>query len=204
MLVDQRRETCVRCERSNYMCHWFKPPAIFIFHNPATREVSLSASSSSFTDERNASPSFKNRWASRPSLGVTLPLNAFKDNIVISHLLERLSLHLPRCTGDALPMDAVFEKQNLSSNGYISGLCLAEALFANVQKDSRMVTSSLATYSVALRNLRKDLNLVGQGNRLQGYLNLWSCVFLVLREMVSPSSATDWMQHSRGMGILVS
>lgn len=137
-------------------------------------------------------------------VGCPIPLTAFKDNIVVSHFLERFSMNLPSFADDAPPLNAVFKEQSPSSTIYISGMSLAEALFANVQKDFEMVNRSLETYGLALRNFRRTLKLVKKGDRSQAYIHIWSCLFLGLREMVNPSSTTNWTQHGRGMGILVS
>lgn len=136
----------------------------------------------------------------------SVPLNAFKDEIVICHLLERFSIGLgPSMMGaaDAPTMTAVLMSQDAKSNAYISGLGVAEAFFGRVQKVHGMVDHSAELYGQALRSLRDDLQMVDKtAARAKAYMNLWTCVFLGLYEMVSTSGASNWMQHSHGLGAL--
>ncbi|CEJ89978.1 hypothetical protein VHEMI05791 [[Torrubiella] hemipterigena] len=136
----------------------------------------------------------------------TVPLNAFKDEIVICHLLEKFSIGLgPSMAGvtDAPTMASVLTSHNANSNAYISGLGLAEAFFGHVQKVDGMTEHASELYGQALRNLRDDLQLTDQKvARSRAYMNLWSCVFLGLYEIVAASGQSSWMQHSKGMGIL--
>lgn len=104
---------------------------------------------------------------------------------------------------DAPTMTGVLMSQDAKSNAYISGLGLAEAFFGRVQKVHGMVDHSAELYGQAMRSLRDDLQIVDRSAaRARAYMNLWTCVFLGLYEMVSTSGSSNWMQHSRGFGAL--
>lgn len=106
---------------------------------------------------------------------------------------------------DAPTMASVLTSHNANSNAYLSGLGLAEAFFGRVQKVDGMTEHASELYGQSLRNLRDDLQLTDQKvARSRAYMNLWSCVFLGLYEIVAASGQSSWMQHSKGMGILVS
>lgn len=137
-----------------------------------------------------------------------LHLDGFREDIVISHLITKLAIglgqRLPRGT-DAPTMAAVLLSRNGQSVAYLSGLGLAEAFFGRIHKVDGMLDHSALLYGQALRSLRDDLQLVDQGAaRSRAYLNLWSSLFLGMYEVVSSSSLSNWLEHSRGISALVS
>ncbi|KAJ2977083.1 hypothetical protein NQ176_g4577 [Zarea fungicola] len=59
------------------------------------------------------------------------------------------------------------------------------------------------TYGRALRHLRKDFETAGKWTSAQTFVALWACEFLALYELINPTSPCNWMDHGRGMGLLV-
>lgn len=137
-----------------------------------------------------------------------MQLHGFKDEIVISHLLEKFRIgfagKFSRGT-DAPTMRAILTTGKGQSNAYLSGLGLAEAFFGRTQKVNDLVFHSAELYGRALRNLRDDLQLTDKSlAQERAYMNIWNCVFLGLYELVTSTNASNWLQHTRGVAALVS
>lgn len=138
----------------------------------------------------------------------TMQLHGFKDEIVISHLLEKFRIgfagKFSRGT-DAPTMRAILTTGKGQSNAYLSGLGLAEAFFGRTQKVKDLIFHSAELYGRALRNLRDDLQLTDKSiAQERAYMNIWNCVFLGLYELVTSTNASNWLQHTRGVAVLVS
>lgn len=134
-------------------------------------------------------------------------VGGFKDNIVISHLLVKFQVimagALPRNT-DAPTIPAIFFNNNRTTTAYTSGLSVAEALFARLHGDEDMLCHSAMLYGTALKRLRGDIQQIEQDEvKARSYMNLWSSVFLRLYELMTASTPTSWLEHSRGLSALV-
>lgn len=136
-----------------------------------------------------------------------MPLNGFKNDIVISHLMKKLSINVMddiSTQGDIKMMSTVLSSHDECSTAYMSGLSVAEALFGRLYQVEDMVEHSAYVYGQALRQLRNDLHTHKSTDRTRAYINLWSCLFLGVYEMVCSSNPTNWLKHSRGVSALVS
>lgn len=225
-LSDERRPICSRCEQGKHECLGYIKPFVFLSQdfNIPTPSASQSSSSARSIPKKPPSRPFSHcseseaaaadltvlafRAAStqcQAKICDSLPLNAFQSKMVISYLLECFSLRLPcNSAGDAPTMDVMVSSKYVSSSAYLAGLGLAEAFFGHMQKSSCLLTRSVETYGRALRHLRKDFETAGKWTSAQTFVALWACEFLALYELINPTSPCNWMDHGRGMGLLVS
>jgi hypothetical protein len=145
-----------------------------------------------------------------------MPLTAFKEDIVIAYLMTKFLMGPPEAFlhgADVYTTNAVLLTRDASA-AYTSGLSLAEAFFGRMHKLDDMTAHSAKLYSKALRRLQRDLQNRPAAAALRqqhsggggdaAYLNLWSSLFLGLYEMVLGATALNWLQHSIGVGVLVS
>lgn len=140
-----------------------------------------------------------------------LSLHGFRDDIVISHMLVKLShgLGVRTSPGDAPTMAAALHHtpDGEPSAAFMAGLGLSEAFFGKIHKVKSLVEHSALLYGSALGRLRDDLQKIDQAAvRQRAYQNLWSSVFLGMYELVaaSSSSPSSWLDHARGVSALVS
>lgn len=136
-------------------------------------------------------------------------MRAFKDQLVISHLISKLSIDSASsgllCGTDAPSMFAVLTSGDHSSVAYLSGLSFAEALFGRVHKLDDMLRHSTQLYSHALQRLRHELLSTNKEvARSRAYMNIWSVVLLGMYELVSSTNFDQWLEHSRGLATLAS
>ena len=146
---------------------------------------------------------------SRTPLGVFIPLNAFQEDMVISHLLAKLyrppTCIAPRSSGDTGLIDVLIYG-NRRSAAHVAMLSVGQAFFGRVIGLSHMVTESRLRYVEALHCIQKELaasSHLARGS-MQWLTGLWCCSFLGMYEMICSSSSTAWIQHSRGLAALVS
>ncbi|RFU35540.1 hypothetical protein B7463_g772, partial [Scytalidium lignicola] len=133
----------------------------------------------------------------------TINLNAFKENILISHLLKNLFVEY---TNTKLHNDCdswilyALQKQDTDSTSYVSALALAAAFFGRVQKDMAVLEQGTRNYGRALRQLKTDL---GYPERAATYFTVSSALLLSIYELVVFSNISGWLEHFNGIGILV-
>lgn len=229
--TDERRPTCVRCDKGHYTCLGYDKPLIFVHHGPNQPSI-VSATEAGLTGEskrkkvtrcKNGASGnttlIKAHSDSTPSpatipqgdvgfVGRDLDLSGFADDIVIAHLLSKFGIGFGKYASraaDAPTMAGVLTSRNNASSAYLSGLGLAQAFFGSIHKDDAMVRQSAMLYGKALTSLRGDLQLADQKlARSRAYMNLWTCVFLGLYEMVLSAEPSNWLQHVMGVSALVS
>lgn len=139
----------------------------------------------------------------------SLNLSAFSQDIVLSYMISTLSgtfLHGPRAP--EIPEDApsfltILSSKNRDSPAFICGLSAAEALFGHMHGDKSMVHHSCNLYDQALHRFQRDLEMLGShGGWAQHYVAIWSCLFLVLYELLSGMGPINWVHHSLGIAAL--
>ncbi|KPM38736.1 hypothetical protein AK830_g7839 [Neonectria ditissima] len=137
------------------------------------------------------------------SIPSTPSLAAFKNDIVICHLLLKLSMSSPEnfAHGDTTTISAVLYSPNTTTAAYTSGLSVAEAFFGRLYKIDDMLHHSAHLYGQALQKLREEMQDPSRSAD-RAYANLWGCLFLGIYEMVSNSSPESWLAHSRGISTL--
>ncbi|KAJ6779735.1 hypothetical protein PWT90_02078 [Aphanocladium album] len=133
-------------------------------------------------------------------------LDGFRDGIVISHLLLKFQAIVEGNTpgaSDAPTFAGIFLAGDRKSTAYISGLSVAEALFGRMHCDETLIQHSGILYGRGLKRLQSDLlNMEKQEVRARSYMNLWSSTFLGMYEMMTASTPTSWLEHSRGLSAL--
>ena len=158
--------------------------------------------------ERSDSSSTGASTIEGPAISPNFHLGAYRDQIVMSHLMSQLAIRLDNGHSpgvDAPTISTILTNSNSKSIAYMAGLSCAEALFGRVYKLSDMVDHSVQLYDQTLRGLRKDLQFFSREmSHSRAYDNLWSTVLLGMYELVSPAGPSKWLEHSRGLSALVS
>ncbi|KAK7212867.1 hypothetical protein V2G26_020045 [Clonostachys chloroleuca] len=139
----------------------------------------------------------------------SLTLSAFSQEIVLSYMISTLSdtfLHssrAPEIPEDAPSFLTVLSTKNRDSPALICGLSSAEALFGHMHGDKSMVRHSSTLYGQALHRFQRDLEMLGShGGWAQHYVAIWSCLFLVLYELLAGMGPVNWVHHSLGIAAL--
>lgn len=212
---DERQPQCLRCEKSKRQCLGYEKVFIFIpspgaglksgESSPSTCTTVKCAKESQIHLEPCAGPVSR----SHTPLGAFIPLNAFQEDIIISHLLAKL-YKSPTSTVEQGPGDTelinVLAYGNRRSAAHVAIMSVGKAFFGRVNNLGRMVTESRSHYLEALHRVQDELSVscyLDKGS-LQWLTVLWCCSFLGMYEMMCSSSSTAWIQHSRGLAALVS
>ncbi|KAF4998610.1 hypothetical protein FGRMN_2936 [Fusarium graminum] len=170
---------------------------IFVNDSPATPKTSQSP-----VDEPafHLSPN-SHISASSDNVPPTLALHGFRNEIVLSFLVEKLFVQVQSPPDDESSITRLL-LWNRDSTGYLSGLCLAEALFSSMHHLSDMKSHASMLYGKAVERLKIEL---GDGDKISASLpcaTIWSAVFLGIYEMVSADSISSWLKHSHGVAAL--
>ncbi len=197
---------CDRCKKGYHYCLGYDESRIFV------NQTLEPSSASKRTDISEYDEVEKTKALTKTS--PTMPLTAFKDDIVISYLMAKFHItmepQLPTIAHahtDTPTLAAVLCDKNMTSSAYISGLCLSEALFARMHNLNDMAAHSVELYGQALSQLQQDLRNAKNGCAHVGrrpYGSLWSSLLLGLYEMVSSAIPQNWLEHVRGAAALVS
>lgn len=194
-----------------------------MFLDETTSTISLQKSRSRATASRDPSPGCRSDGSKRGyeengllvpvsftvpkrvSISESLHLTAFKDNILISHLLKKFSVELSSSRqqhGDGPWILYALQSREASSTPYNSVLSLAASFYGRVNQEKTILDYSARTYGVALRQLKSDLEDVEQTDK--SLTAMLSSLLLSMYELVAFSHRSGWLQHFNGIGVLVS
>ncbi|CAG9990516.1 unnamed protein product [Clonostachys byssicola] len=216
---DEKRPVCDRCRRGFHVCLGYDTIPIFVFEDK--RLGKPVPSSQTFQSERSLTASCmaednraiqKHPGLLASEIPASLNLSAFSQDIVLSYMISTLSdtflqgSTAPEIHGvneDAPSFLTVLSSKNRDSPAFICGLSSAEALFGHMHGDKCMVRHSSSLYDQALRRFQRDLEMLGShGGWAQHYVAIWSCLFLVLYELLSGMGPINWVHHSLGIAAL--
>ncbi|OAQ96416.1 hypothetical protein LLEC1_00883 [Akanthomyces lecanii] len=227
----RRSKGCLTCRKRKVKCG-YDEPRIFVHSGPgfASRKGSPSTGGlhssaavakpretqavSTYTATSSAIPSHSCVPSEFSAFNLVYPvrippmmkLDAFRDGIVISHLLLKfqglVEGNRPGST-DAPTLAGIFLSGDRQSTAYTSGLSAAEALFGRTHCDEALIQHSAVLYGRGLKQLQSDLqNMEKEEARARSYMNLWSSTFLGMYEMMTASTPMSWLEHSRGLSAL--
>lgn len=221
--ADTLKPRCKRCEKAGLECLGYDKPTIFINVAPDEGVSPVARDESEFIKGQStllpdvasytevlAKPSLEGRVAQHGGgdPNYRLHLCAFKDGIVISHLVSRLDIGLEGSSLrdlDAPVLLDILTSYDSSSLAYTAGLCFAEALFGHTYKVKDITEHSVQLYSSALSSLRKNLAVMNQNTpTAQIYVHLWTSLLLSMYELVSSTELSNWKEHACGVIAIVS
>merc|ERR1712000_452120 len=207
---DERLPTCQRCEDSGRTCLGYTQLLVFV--NMVTGEPNTvgtyndKGNKALLAPERSDSSSTDVSTIEAPPISPNFHLGAYRDQIVVSHLISQLAIRLdngPSPGVDAPTLSTILTNSNSNSIAYMAGLSCAEALFGRVYKLNDMVEHSVQLYYQTLRGLRRDLQFFSsEMSHSKAYDDLWSTVILGMYELVSSAGPSKWLEHSRGLSAL--
>ncbi|KAH8807960.1 hypothetical protein F5884DRAFT_833615 [Xylogone sp. PMI_703] len=214
---DEGRPTCNRCKNGYFICLGYARPVVFVDEGsiPQKSRVrrraptqTISSSDSTIGVLSKAVTQVENSVETVLPTSQILPfnqilnLNAFKDNILISHLLKNLFVEYTDSTlppGNASWISQIIQTPDNTSTSYVSALALAAAFFGQVQKEKVVLEQGTQKYGRALRQLNSDLQ---DSERAVTYFTMTSALLLSLYELVVFSNISGWLEHFNGIGIL--
>lgn len=129
------------------------------------------------------------------SLPSTISLDAFKDEIVISHFLNKMFLDV-RSVVHVLPN----LREDRHSTKYFSLLALSVGFFARVHNDIALQRNGDRIYGQALYRLINDMR---NRRSVDWYSNAISPLCLCVYELIRASGPFTWLQHSSGIAAVV-
>ena len=219
MPSDEGRPICNRCKNGFFNCLGYTRPLVFLDETPSLqKDKSKPAPSTPHPSQSRRGKSNHGYKADAPvvvsyvnpqnePLCNSLHLGAFKENILISHLLMKMSIEFSSSTSPGYNDDApwmlhALQRSSSSSTPYTSILALAAAFFGRVNQEKTISDSGARTYGKALRQLKSDLE---EAKKAEMYLsNTLSSLLLSIYELVACSHTSGWLQHFNGIGTLVS
>lgn len=222
--LDEARPTCNRCKNGYFICLGYTRPVTFISEDakhrrkeqtvlvPATPATAIpdSVSSVPIPDQNNDDVL---DTSNLPGMGLLkfentpiqppLHLNAFKDNILISHLMQNLFSDAEDTTiwteRDPWILYAI-QHPETEPTSYTSVLALAATFFGRVHKEMTVFEQGTRSYSRALSQLKADLAIP---ERAVSYSTMASTLILSVYELVVFSNISGWQVHFDGIGALV-
>ncbi|CAH0039015.1 unnamed protein product [Clonostachys rhizophaga] len=213
---DEKRPVCDRCRRGFHVCLGYDTIPIFVFEDkqlgkpvPSNRTFQSGRGLIASRMAEDSRAAQKHSGLLTTEIPASLNISAFSQDIVLSYMISTLSdtfLHsssAPEIHEDAPSFLTVLSTKNRDSPAFICGLSSAEALFGHMHGDKSMVRHSSTLYDEALHRFQRDLEMLGShGGWAQHYVAIWSCLFLVLYELLAGMGPINWVHHSLGMAAL--
>ena len=215
---DEGRPTCNRCKNGYFDCLGYVRPFLFVNEGTALqRPLAQAATASQLTSPKsrhnnsNLDVDVQTLLSARSylspddrSIHQSLHLNAFKENILISHLLKNLFVEFTDSgsRGDNHPWILyAIQRRNANCPSYMAALALAAAFFGRKQHEKTVYDQGARSYGQALRQLKADLD---DPERAVTYFTMSSTLLLSIYEVVTFSNISGWLEHFNGIGIVVS